>query len=471
MTANETEAHERNYACLKKLGQSHVLKYWQELTPRQRKKLMDQISAVDCALLAELQRMVSGINEQEAAKRNIEPTTVLSLQERSGRDRSVLALGEEALRKGQVAAFLVAGGQATRLGYTGPKGKFRITPVRNKSLFRMHAEKIRAIQEKYATKIPWYIMTSVFNHEETVSFFKGNGFWGLQEQDVMFFNQEMLPAFDFRGKMLLAAKDSLALNPNGHGGSVKALWDSGAIRDMRQRGIQYIFYFQVDNVLVKICDPVFIGYHIQAGAEMSNKVVRKENPEDKVGVICKLNGRDGVVEYSDLSEQDMHARAEDGNLKYWAGSIAIHILNVDLIERQNRRGFKLPYHRAVKKVPYLDERGQCVQPKEKNAIKFETFIFDLLLDVKKSFTMEVDRKNEFSAVKNEYGAESPASARRDLLRYYAVLLNEAGYEVPVDANGYPEIDLEISALLTENIPQLRNKLKAVSQIKDGFYIE
>lgn len=471
MISQDKDVYKKNRDRLIELGQSHVLNFWQELTPVQRENLMRQISELDFSLLAELQQMALGKKEHEKNLGNLAPTNVMGLGERSSKDLEVLPLGEEALRNGRVAAFLVAGGQATRLGFPGPKGKFPITPVKKKSLFQLHAEKIRAVQEKYATKIPWYIMTSVYNHEETVSFFKANRFFGLDEHDVMFFRQEMLPAFNRQGKILLAAKDSLALNPNGHGGSVKALWDSGALADMKKRGVEYIFYFQVDNVLVKICDPVFIGYHIQAGAEMSNKVVRKENPEDKVGIICKINGRDGVVEYSDLSRKDMYARTDDGNLKYWAGSIAIHILNVDLIERQNKQGFKLPYHRAIKKVPYLDEQGQPVIPKDVNAIKFESFVFDLLFDVKKSFTLEVERKKEFSAVKNELGAESPESARRDLLRYFACVLSEAGFEIPMKADGSPEIDLEVSFLLTENIKLLKKKVKGIKQITDGIYIE
>lgn len=463
--------YQKHLDCLSSLDQSHIFRFWKWLNERQRMNLMEQIYGLDCDLLRELRDMAVGKKEPISENFNITPTNVVTLAERKERDSLVLPLGEDALRRGEVAAFLVAGGQSTRLGVSGPKGKFCITPVKNKSLFQLHAEKIRAISKKYQTIIPWYIMTSVYNHEETVAFFKENHFFGLNEQDVMFFSQEMLPAFDRQGKILLAAKDSLALNPNGHGGSVKALWDSGAIADMKNRGIKYIFYFQVDNVLVQICDPRFIGYHIQAKAEMSNKVVRKENPEDKVGVICNISGRDGVVEYSDLSREDMYARTTDGKLKYWAGSIAIHVLNVDFLERENKEGFKLPYHHAIKKVPYLDENGNLIHPKNMNAIKFESFVFDLLFDVKKSFTLEVERDKEFSAIKNKKDSESPETARKDLLRHYAFLLKEAGVKVVVDKDGFPKFDLEISPLFAQSAEEIKEKMRELAVIKKGIYLE
>lgn len=471
METKQKTQFEKNLACLEKLGQTHILKYWDELNPAQKKHLQRQIEALDCGLLQMLTGMATGKGEPLSESLTIEPGDVISLADREKSDAAALPPGEQALRRGEVAVFLVAGGQGTRLDISGPKGKFPITPLKNKSLFQLHAEKIRATARKYQTVIPWYIMTSIYNHEETVAFFKENGFFGLNEADVRFFSQDMLPTFDKEGKILLSAKNSLALSPNGHGGSVKALWDSGAINDMKDRGIRYIFYFQVDNVLAVICDPFFIGYHILAGAEMSNKVVRKVNPQDKVGVVCKINGRDGVVEYSDLSEQDMYARSADGELKYWAGSIAIHVLNVDFIERENREGFKLPYHKAVKKIPFIDNSGVLLHPAEKNGIKFETFVFDLLQHTQKTCTVEVERQKEFSALKNKSGFESPATARKDLLRYYASLLNQAGVTVEVDEQGYPLFDMEISPLFALNAQDIKEKINMLPEIRAGVYLK
>jgi len=449
--------------------QEQVFRFWNELNKQQKNNLLNQLSRMDFRLLQELIDLGLGKKQQITEAFRMEPTEVLTLKKRVHRDAAVLPLGEETLRAGQVAAFLVAGGQATRLGFAGPKGIFPISPVKNKSMFQLHAEKIRAVSHRYNTIIPWYIMTSESNYTETVDFFVRRHFFGLAEQNVIFFKQEMLPSISMQGKLLLSNKDRIALSPNGHGGSVKALWDSGALHDMRRRGIRYLFYFQVDNVLIKICDPVFLGYHIASRAEMSNKAVRKQQPQERVGVICKINGKDGVVEYSDLSPEDMEARADGGELKYWAGSIAIHIFNVDFLIRENEMGFKLPYHVARKIVPYLNEAGQLITPEEKNGLKFESFVFDLLLDAKKTFTMEVERSSEFSAVKNKQGTESPQTARRDLLKKDALLLREAGFDIPCHADGLPKFNIEISSLFALDAEELRRKAASLPELKEGFY--
>ncbi len=467
---NDSEL-QRKIEKLYQMDQGHIFRFWEELNEEQRNNLLDQVRALDIELLADLIQLGIGEKEPVTASFHLEPAEVMTLKQRQRRDTAVVPVGEKALREGQVAAFLVAGGQGTRLGFNGPKGAFPITPVKQKPLFQLHAEKIRAVSEKYGCIIPWYIMTSQANHETTVSFFEKHHYFGLPKEEVMFFRQDMLPAIDFEGKLLLAEKDSLFLSPNGHGGSVKALWDSGALENMKQRGIRYIFYFQVDNVLVNICDPAFIGYHIASKAQMSNKVVRKAYPEERMGIICKINGKMGVVEYSDLSQEDMFAIDEKGELKYWAGSIAIHMLNVDFIEQANKNGFSLPYHKAVKIVPFVDSEGWKVQPNEKNGIKFETFVFDLLLQTDRTFTLEVDRCLEFSPVKNKDGLDSPITARQDLLRNYAHLLNQAGIGVPVNICGLPSFNLEISPLFALTGTDVKRKKDEIKKIVPDLYLE
>jgi UDP-N-acetylglucosamine/UDP-N-acetylgalactosamine diphosphorylase len=409
------------------LGQDHIFVFWEKLDSQQRTNLLQQIEQIDVDLLRHLVDL--GLNRGKYAhgKQLLEPAEVITLSDRKERDAAARQEGEKRLREGKVAAFLVAGGQGTRLGFPGPKGMYPITPVRNKSLFQLHTEKLLAMNRRYRVTIPWYIMTSQSNHDETVAYFKQNNFFGYPAADVRFFSQEMIPAIDRRGKLMLDAPDHLFMNPNGHGGSIKALWQSGAIADMRKRGIEQIYYFQVDNVLLIICDPVFIGYHIQGLADMSNKVLRKSTPEEKIGVICNIDGRPGVVEYSDLSKEDMYALEKDGGLKYWAGSIAIHMLSVNFVEKENISGFKLPYHIAEKNIPCLDEKGMLIQPPDKNGIKFETFVFDALRDAEKTVSVEVEREQEFSPVKNATGVDSAQSARQSLVDLYAGWLEGAGY--------------------------------------------
>ncbi|MFQ6112729.1 MAG: UTP--glucose-1-phosphate uridylyltransferase, partial [bacterium] len=398
-------------------GQGHVFRFWDELNEGARRALLTQLKAIDFDLLAELYRKFIQTPGGHKIQGELEPADFIAIpktaQEKEAATQARLT-GERALRQGRVAVFLVAGGQGTRLGYSGPKGKFPISPIKDKSLFQLHGEKILAMSRKYNVTIPWYIMTSETNHQETVDFFAAHGYFGLNPDDVMFFPQEMVPALDPSGRLILDARDHVFTNPNGHGGSLSALKKSGALDDMRRRGIDLIFYFQVDNVLVKICDPVFLGYHIQQQAQMSAKVVAKTDPYEKVGVLGRINGRLEVIEYSDLSDEQKEARNPDGSLEFGAGSIAIHVLDVEFVEQENKGGLRLPWHVAHKKIPYINEKGKLIEPESPNGYKFETFVFDALGDAEKVVILEVKREEEFSPVKNARGVDSPATARRDM---------------------------------------------------------
>ncbi len=451
-------------------NQGHIFRFWDSLNTNERQELLSQVSKIDIPILKELLALQDGSEKEISGFFKLEPTEVMTLRNRKNRDSAVLPLGEEALRKGEVAAFLVAGGQGSRLGFDGPKGIFPVTPVKRKPLFQLFAEKLLYLNNKYNTRLPWYIMTSETNHDMTVQFFREMAYFGLSENDVHFFKQDMLPAFDKNGKIIMENKHRLFFNPNGHGGSLQALHKSGSLSDMEARGIRHLFYFQVDNVLVNICDPLFLGYHIAAKSQMSTKVIRKTGPEEKMGVICKINGQDGVVEYSDLGEEETFARTEDGELKYWAGNTAIHMMDVEFLLNRAGRGARLPYHKAEKNIPCIDEAGEKIKSDEKNGIKFETFIFDLLLDVQKSFTMEVQRSREFSAVKNKEGSDSPASAKRDLLRNYAGLLTQAGVPLKVDAHGIPPFEFEISPLFAQSVDDINAKKEKIPVIKQGTYL-
>ncbi len=368
------------------------------------------------------------------------------------------AQGEQLLRAGKVAAFTVAGGQGSRLGWDAPKGTFPATPIRKASLFQCFAEYLQKAAQKYGKTVPWYIMTSTVNHGATCAFFEENDYFGLNKADVMFFPQAMMPAFDMvSGRVLMESPAQIALSPNGHGGSLKAMWDSGAIADMKKRGVEQISYVQVDNPLLKLVDPLFIGLHALAGAQMSSKALAKAFPKEKVGLLCLAGGKMQVIEYSNLPDDLAEARAADGSLKFKAGSIAMHMLRVDFVENLNtaQGGFSLPWNRAEKKVAYFDQASRKdVKPEKVNAVKLETFVFDALPFCKKSIILEVDRDEEFGPIKNADSpagqpvmADSPASATLMQTARAARWLEAAGVEIARKADGSADCVVELSQTL------------------------
>jgi len=436
--------------------QSHIFRFWDSLDEQQQTNLLSQVDLIDFSLLSRLvEQAASG--EEAKYSGTLEPPQVITLEQRKESDEEARQIGEAALAAGDVAAILVSGGQGTRLGFDGPKGMYPVTPVMQKSLFQLHSEKLLGIGDNLGVQIPWYIMTSMTNNQETIRYLQKNNYFGYDHENVFVFIQEMIPAIDRQGKLILDEKDHIFMNPNGHGGTVKALSESGALKDMRERGVDHLFYFQVDNVLTRICDPVYLGYHILGDSEMSCKVVHKKYPEEKMGILCVINGENHLIEYSDLSKEDMYAKNEDGSMKFWVGNIATHIFDRNFLERENEGGFKLPYHIAEKSIPYLDENGKKISPTEKNGIKFETFVFDALVDAKKTVYLEIEREQEFSPLKNSEGENSPETVKRDLNINYARWLREAGYDIKVNKAGEPEIDIEISPLVSlsgENLKEL-----------------
>lgn len=451
--------------------QEQIFRFWDELNENEKIGLLQQINTIDFELMSKLSKKAIGELVKEVKEEQLEIADIISLEDRNKDEAEAREIGENLLRQGKMAAFLVAGGQGTRLGFEGPKGMYPVTPVKKKSLFQLHAEKLIATGNRYNNPIPWFIMTSETNHNQTIDFFKQNNYFGYDEANITFFSQEMIPAIDKNGKYILDEKNHIFTNPNGHGGSISALWNSGAIEKMQSKGIEYIFYFQVDNVLAEICDSVYLGYHVLHQSEMSNKVVRKTYPEEKMGVICKINGKTGLMEYSDLSEDDMYTKNPDGSLKYWGGSIAIHIFNLDFVVKENSGGFQLPFHVAHKSIPFLDESGKVINPDETNGIKFESFVFDALLDAQKSISLEVERTKEFSPLKNKEGLDSAETVTRDLCNLYGGWLEDTGVEVPRDEEGNVAVNIEISPLYALDEKELKNKYTKSEKITSGLYLE
>ena len=301
-------------------------------------------------------------------------------------------------------------------------------------------------------------MTSDATDRPTRDYFEKHAWFGLPREDVHFFQQRMMPALDRNFRLVLVAKDQILLSPNGHGGTLLALAESGMLDDMERRGIEEISYFQVDNALAPAADPVFLGFHSLAGAEMSSKALWKREPEEPIGAFVRIGGsarRQGIQRPQPRAD----ARADrGGQLLYGLGSIAIHALRVDFVRRETRSGFKLPFHLAEKSSPSLDESGALVQPKEKNVYKFETFIFDALRDARRTVVLEVRREEEFSPLKNATGKDSPETCRRDMSALYASWLDQAGVRVPRDERGAPKHPIEISPLFALDAAELAGKV-------------
>ncbi len=348
-----------------------------------------------------------------------------ALQER--RAKEAIAAGEARLRAGEVAWLLVAGGQASRLGLEAPKGTFPVGPVSGRSLFEIFARKLAHARARYRAAIPWYVMTSEANDGATREYFETHRHFGLPTSDVVFFKQGMLPALDPEGRVLLAAPDRVFLAPNGHGGTLSALAESGALADARRRGVRTFSYFQVDNPLARPADPLFLGLHALDRAQMSSKVVTKRDAAEKVGVIGRVAGKLACIEYSDLPADLREARTSSGDLVYSAGNIAMHAIEVDFVDRLTRGGLHLPWHLARKDVEAVGEDGRVGK---RPGIKFEAFVFDALGSTERSVTLEVDRRAEFSPVKNAKGEDSPATARADLCRLHGSWVEALGLELP-----------------------------------------
>jgi len=455
-------------------SQSHLLAFFEDLHPVQRRDLLAYLHGLDWPKIDEwvanyVKKAPFACMPAQLAPPEFyasEPANALEQEEYA----KAVKAGKKLISAGKVAAFVVAGGQGTRLGFAGPKGNLPISPVKNKTLFMIFAETIAAVSQQYRITCPWYVMTSPLNHNDTAEIFRKNDYFGLDSDSIFLFQQGTLPNFGFDGKILLAEKGKIATSPDGHGGSLKALYESGAIDDMKKRGIEYISYWQVDNPLINIFDPLFIGLHALAGAEMSSKTISKADPFEKVGNFCIADGKLTVIEYSDLPDDLARKQNPDGSLVFALGNIAIHIINTAFVEKLNAKGFSLPIHRAVKKIPCIDSQGNRVEPDEPNGIKLETFVFDALPLAANSIILETIRKQEFAPTKNATGTDSIETTRKMMIDRAADWLESAGVEIPRKPDGSPDCTVEIAPGFAVYKEDVAKKLDQIPQINPGDQI-
>lgn len=466
-----TEEKKELEKILQPVGQIHLLRFWDELTDEGKAKLAAQIKSIDWPQVLEWCKSAGeGLTQQELA--SVKPAPYKAIEPENAADEELYAkaraIGLKLVAEGKVAAFTVAGGQGTRLGFKGPKGTYPVSQIKGKTLFQLFAEGILRTQAQNNTTIPWYIMTSVINDKATREFFKQNSYFGLKEEQVMFFSQAMLPAFDLEsGKALLETKDSLALSPNGHGGSFLALRDSGALADMRKKGIEVLSYWQVDNPMIRQFEPLFIGLHYLTNSDMSSRALIKRDAKEKLGHFCILDGKLIIIEYSDMPEVLVNATDADGRLSFRAGSPAIHILSTKFIERLTSGRLDLKPHRAIKKVPYINENGEAVAPTSPNAQKLEFFLFDALPLANSPLILEGDRNEEFAPVKNPDGNDSPASCRAAMLARAARWFDEAGIPFPRKADGTLDAVVELSPVKFGCAADVKAQADNLPAIKSG----
>lgn len=461
-------------------GQGQVFRCWPQLDEAQRAALIEQAREIDLAEIARLNAsLVVGQGAGQVDLSGLEPAPWIALPEHGGDPitwTEAKLAGEDALRRGKVAAFTVAGGQGTRLGYDGPKGTFGITPVRGLPLFQVFANRLLAAQRRFGCELMWFIMTSHANHAATVTFFEEQQHFGLRPEQVHFFRQGRMPAVDFNGKILLEAPDTIALSPDGHGGSLRALVRSGAVDRMERAGVEVISFHQVDNPLVNTVDAAFLGFHLLRKSEMSSRMVPKAFDKEKVGHFCRQRGRLVVIEYSDMPDTLTSLRNEQGELVYRAGSVAIHLLATSFVRRvgEGATGVVLPFHRADKKIATIDEAGAPVKPERPNGVKFEMFVFDALPFAREPIVVEARRADAFSPVKNAEGVDSPQTSRDDQMRQFARWMHAAGVPVPVDQTGKPTLRIEISPLFAtdeDSFAESWARLQPKPALRDGLVLE
>jgi UDP-N-acetylglucosamine/UDP-N-acetylgalactosamine diphosphorylase len=409
-----------------------LLRFWDELDDRGQARLASQIGGVDFKLLGELFRQSGPAKDWAAISRRAVPPAAIRIADRQQQGADARRCGADAVRAGKVGILLVAGGQGSRLGFEHPKGLYPIGPVSGASLLQIHFEKALALARRHQAPVSIYLMTSPATHAEQAAFLAEHDRFGLPEDDVVLFCQGTMPAVDAAtGRLLLAAKDSLFLSPDGHGGTVAALARGGALEHMRRRGVEHLFYLQVDNPLAPIGDVELIGSHLLTRSELTSMAVAKQTPRDKVGNFVSIDGRAQVIEYSDFPVDVADRRDAAGNLLFWAGSIAVHVLSVSFLERVLSRSDALPFHIARKKVPYVDEAGRLVQPRQANALKFERFIFDLLPLAENALVVEYPEREVFAPLKNAPGEErdTPEYVQQMMIELHSGWLRAAGTRV------------------------------------------
>ena len=397
-------------------NQLHIVNWLNTLDEYKKKELIDQINHIDLHQISELYDNAK--KEIEFKENKIEPIDYLDKQKMDDITKTRLSeLGEEVIRNGKYAVVTMAGGQGSRLEHQGPKGTFKLDVYgKGKYLFEILAENLKEANRKYDVIIPWYIMTSKENNDETYEFLEKNNYFGYDKDNVILFEQGELPLIDLEGKLLIGKDGKIKEASDGNGGVFTSLRTTGALADMKERGVKWIFIGGVDNVLLKMADTILLGMAIDKNVEIASKSVEKANPHEKVGVFCKMNGHPKVIEYSELPEKMAEEVDNNGELRFGESHIMCNLFTIDAMEKISKE--PLIYHSAIKKNAYLDENGIEIIPKEPNSYKFEAFIFDAFEFFDDIAILRGKREDDFAPVKNKEGVDSPRTAKELYEKYW-----------------------------------------------------
>ena len=390
---------------LEKFGQQHVLKYYDELTEAEQKELLQQIEETDFAVLENCKNL--GKSE---GRGKFEPLAAMQVSEIEKRKDEFFKIGVDTIKAGKVAAVLLAGGMGTRLGSDNPKGMYDIGLTKHVYIFQRIIENLLdTVKQADGTYIHLFIMTSEKNNDATISFLKEHNFFGYPEDRITFFKQDMAPASDYDGKVYMEGKNRISTSPNGNAGWYSSMLKAGLRDTLLKEGIEWIDIFAVDNVLQRIADPCFVGATVNAGVSCGAKVVRKNAPDEKVGVMCLEDGRPSIVEYYELSQEMMDAKDENGDPAYNYGVILNYLFNEKALNEIAKN--TLPLHVVEKKIPYIDENANLIKPETPNGCKFEQLVLDMIHELDTCLPYEVVREHEFAPIKNKTGIDSVESAR------------------------------------------------------------
>lgn len=405
--------YQEAYQKLEQYGQLHVLKYYDELKDQEKQALLAQIGSTDFSALR------SGKTQSDTVKGDITPLTAMELDEIEEHREEYKQIGIEAIRDGKVGAVLLAGGMGTRLGSDAPKGMYDIGVTKPMYIFERLIHNTMDVVKESGAYVPFFVMTSDKNHDATVGFFKEHAYFGYPEDFIHFFRQEMAPASDYHGKVYMEKKGKMSTSPNGNGGWFISMERGGINEIVRRQGIEWLNVFSVDNVLQRIADPVFVGAVIAKDCAAGAKVVRKANPDEKVGVMCLEDGRPSIIEYYELTDELKDARDAKGQPAYNFGVILNYLFREKDLEKIMNNN--LPLHVVEKKIPCLDEAGNPVSPESPNGYKYEQLVLDMIHELDSCLPFEVVREKEFAPIKNKEGVDSVDTAR-ELLRRNGVTL-------------------------------------------------
>ena len=390
-------------------NQEHIINLIEKLDEDKKQALVEQISKIDFHQLKELYDNTK--KEIEIKENKIEPLPYLDKKKLSEEQKEEFQrLGEAILEKGEYAVVTMAGGQGTRLGHSGPKGTFKLDVYgKGKYLFEILAENLKEANQKYGRVIPWYIMTSKQNNDETIEFMEKHNYFGYAKESVRFFAQSELPLVDVNGKLLVGKDMKIKEASDGNGGTYSSLRASGCLAEMKEKGIKWVFIGGVDNALLKMADTILLGMAIKKKVQIASKSIVKANPHERVGVFAKMNGHPAVIEYSEMPEKMAEEVDSDGELKYGEAHIMCNLYTIEAIEKISKE--TLIYHSAFKKNSYIDENGKEVIPQEENSYKFESFIFDAFELFDDIAILRGKREDDFAPVKNKEGVDSPKTAK------------------------------------------------------------